>query len=243
MPILKYRPNVGAPWQVVGITGPTFCPQIVVTAPTGSTVTCTKGAIVLNAEEVEGTWTFNVPEYGEWTVHSGLLATSVIIDSVKQYSLELSMEQVINYTMLYDGDLGEAGFSGANTCSSITGGYNYNNYTLQGSGYSFSGTPSMNSDNFSVGFSTPSANRQTQGITSVNKIDLTPYTGLIGDGISTDYIVSHNLNTQDIIVQFRQVSDNKQVTLENSIIDNNRISITTQTILSNDSIKVLIYKM
>ena len=76
-----------------------------------------------------------------------------------------------------------------------------------------------------------------------SKLQGRTYTGLIGDGISTDYIVSHNLNTQNIIVQFRQVSDNKQVILDNSIIDNNRISITTQTILSNDSIKVLIYKM
>jgi len=183
MPVLKYRPYVGAPWQVVGTTSAGLLPQIIVTAPTGSVVTCSKGSTVLNTEEVDGTWTFNVPEYGEWTVYSELLTASVTIDSVKQYSLELSMEQVVNYTMIYDGDLGEAGFSGANTCPSVTGGYNYNNYTLQGSGYSFSGTPSMNSDNFTAGFNTPSGNRHAQGITSINKIDLTPYTGLIGDGI------------------------------------------------------------
>ena len=39
-------------------------PQIVVTAPTGSTVTATLGDKVLNAAEVDGTWTFDIPAYG-----------------------------------------------------------------------------------------------------------------------------------------------------------------------------------
>ena len=115
MPILKYRPSVGAPWQVVGITGPTFCPQIVVTAPTESTVTCTKGATVLNTEEVEGTWTFNVPEYGTWdVVVDGKITDSVVVDVVKQYQGMGPLSQVIGYTMLYDyGD----------ECTDITGGW------------------------------------------------------------------------------------------------------------------------
>ena len=59
MPVLKYRPDVKSPWQVVGITGQKqvvgMFPQIIVTAPTGSTITCSKGSTVLNAEEVNGT--------------------------------------------------------------------------------------------------------------------------------------------------------------------------------------------
>ena len=87
MPVLKYRPSVGAPWQVVGITGQTIgmFPQIIVTAPTGSTVTCSKGSTVLHAEEVNGTWTFNVPEYGEWIVSDGILSIVVVVDAVKQF--------------------------------------------------------------------------------------------------------------------------------------------------------------
>lgn len=88
MPVLKYRDKVGSPWQVVGITGQTIgmFPQIIVTAPTGSTVTCSKGGKVLTTEEVGGKWTFNVPEYGEWTVSDGTSSDIVVVDAVKQFS-------------------------------------------------------------------------------------------------------------------------------------------------------------
>lgn len=66
-----------------------FCPKIVVTAPTGSTVTCKKGDTVLNAEEVNRTWTFNVTEYGEWTVAGNGRSVVVPVDTVKQYNVPL----------------------------------------------------------------------------------------------------------------------------------------------------------
>ena len=40
---------------------------IVVTAPTGSTVTCTKGNVVKKAEEKSGTWIFAGLDVGTWT--------------------------------------------------------------------------------------------------------------------------------------------------------------------------------
>ena len=96
-----------------GFTGG-ILPQIIVAAPSGSTVTCTKGETVLTAQEVEGTWTFDVPEYGDWTVSDGDVSKTVVIDSVKIYNERL-YEQVVNYTMLYDyGD----------ECADITGGWN-----------------------------------------------------------------------------------------------------------------------
>ena len=110
MPVLKYRPNVGSPWQVVGITGQKqvvgMFPQIIVTAPTGSTVTCTKGSTVLNAEEVDDTWTFNVTEYGEWEIKSIGTSGSITklrckVDTVKRYTVTL-FEQIVNYKMLYE---------------------------------------------------------------------------------------------------------------------------------------------
>lgn len=64
-----------------------FCPQIVVTAPTGSTVTCRKGDIILTAEEVDGTWTFNVTEYGEWTIVANDGTKAVLVDAVKRYAV------------------------------------------------------------------------------------------------------------------------------------------------------------
>ncbi len=72
-----------------GFTGG-ILPQIIVTAPSGSTVTCTKGTTVLTAQEVSGTWTFNVPEYGEWTVSNGIMSNVVTIDAVKQFHIYLA---------------------------------------------------------------------------------------------------------------------------------------------------------
>lgn len=47
-------------------------PRIVVTAATGSTVTCTKGGTTLTATEVSGKWTFNLNDFGIWTVGATL---------------------------------------------------------------------------------------------------------------------------------------------------------------------------
>lgn len=47
-------------------------PRIVVTAATGSTVTCTKGSTTLTATEVGGKWTFNLNDFGTWTVNATL---------------------------------------------------------------------------------------------------------------------------------------------------------------------------
>ena len=47
-------------------------PRIVVTAATGSTVTCTKGGTTLTAVEVNGKWTFNLNDFGTWTVNATL---------------------------------------------------------------------------------------------------------------------------------------------------------------------------
>ena len=69
-------------------------PQIVVTAPTGSNVTCVKGSTTLTAAEASGTWTFDVPDYGIWTLtatKSGQTATeSVVVDQVKLYTTSLA---------------------------------------------------------------------------------------------------------------------------------------------------------
>ena len=47
-------------------------PRIVVTATTGSTVTCTKGSTTLTATEVDGKWTFNLNDFGTWTLNATL---------------------------------------------------------------------------------------------------------------------------------------------------------------------------
>lgn len=77
---------------------------IVVTAPTGSTVTATKDDITLTAPEVNGTWTFSVPEAGTWTLTAikGSNSSSTTIDVIGSYDAEL----VYNWTATITGNGG-----------------------------------------------------------------------------------------------------------------------------------------
>ena len=63
--------------QGSGGGGASLSPIIVVSAPTGSTVTCRKGSTVLTAEESSGTWSFAIPAYGTWTVTGVSMGTTV----------------------------------------------------------------------------------------------------------------------------------------------------------------------
>ena len=63
--------------QGSGGGGASLSPIIVVSAPTGSTVTCKKGSTVLTAEESSGTWSFAIPAYGTWTVTGVSMGTAV----------------------------------------------------------------------------------------------------------------------------------------------------------------------
>lgn len=68
--------------------------QIVVTAPTGSTVTATLGTKVHTATESGGKWTFDVEDYGTYTIKAtknGQTATdTVTVSVVQQYTATLS---------------------------------------------------------------------------------------------------------------------------------------------------------
>ena len=77
---------------LLGVGG--FKPRIVATAPTGSTVTCAKDSTTLTATEVSGTWTFDLPDYGTWTVTGTLGADTdskaVVVDQVKLYTTSIA---------------------------------------------------------------------------------------------------------------------------------------------------------
>ena len=70
-----------------------FKPQIVVTAPTGSTVTITKGGTTITGTEQSGVWYIDVPDYGTWTVtatKSGSTSVNTVnVTEVKQYPVEV----------------------------------------------------------------------------------------------------------------------------------------------------------
>ena len=82
-----------------------FKPQIVVTAPTGSTVTATLGSKTYDATESSGTWTFDVDEYGVYTVtatlNSDTASEEVEVNTVKQYAVELIYPNI--YGVEWDG--------------------------------------------------------------------------------------------------------------------------------------------
>ena len=90
-------------------------PQIVVTAPTGSTVTCTTpGGIIIQGIEVSGTWTFaDLPGLGTYTINASngtqSKAKSVAVDRIGVYQVSIGYR-------LYLYNLGDE-------CTDVTGGF------------------------------------------------------------------------------------------------------------------------
>ena len=89
MAIINYFPGGG------GAKG--LLPQIVVTVDTGSVITCTDGTTTLTGTST-GSYTFEIPNYGTWTVTATLSGNTasgtVVIDTVKQYAVELAYVKI-----------------------------------------------------------------------------------------------------------------------------------------------------
>ena len=66
---------------------------------------------------------------------------------------------------------------------------------------------------------------------------------IIGDGVSTSFTIRHNLGTQNIIVQFRDVTTNEQLNIANTILDDDRLSVQSTNVLANNSTKVYVYRV
>lgn len=139
-------------------------PRLTVTAPTGSSVTCSRGSTILTATESSGTWVFNLTDYGTWTVAATLngetSSQSVVVDSVKQYSTALSyIDHTLNNNSWADihsvsadganywsvGDRKAVTLSGTVGTQSISGtyyvfilGFNHNS-SIEGNGIQFGG--------------------------------------------------------------------------------------------------------
>ena len=75
---------------------------IVVTAPTGSTVTATLNGTVYTAQEVNGTWTFKVRKFGTYTVTATLDSqtanTTVEVTEKKTYEVALAYTFTVKIT-------------------------------------------------------------------------------------------------------------------------------------------------
>ena len=78
-------------------------PQIVVTVDTGSVITCTNGTTTLTGTST-GSYTFEIPNYGTWTVSATLngktsSTKSIVIDTVKIYPITLGYIHIYGFTI------------------------------------------------------------------------------------------------------------------------------------------------
>lgn len=82
---------------------------IIVSAPTGSTVTATLDGTVYTAQEVNGTWTFKVRKFGVYTVkatRSGQSAQqNVNVTQATTYRVTLNYVQYVNVVITGNGEV------------------------------------------------------------------------------------------------------------------------------------------
>ena len=71
-------------------------PRIVVSVKTGTTVTCSKGATTLTATSVDGKCSFNVNDYGVWTVATDSDTQTVNVEFVQLYEVTLKYVGALN---------------------------------------------------------------------------------------------------------------------------------------------------
>lgn len=74
----------------------------------------------------------------------------------------------------------------------------------------------------------------------INKIKTSKYSTDIGDGEDTEFTVTHNLGTDDIIITVRDNTTKEQVFVSNVIIDDNTIKIKLDTIIEENALNVTI---
>lgn len=96
---------------------------------------------------------------------------------------EINTDQLVNYLMLYDGSLGEAGENGANVCADVTGGFS----KMVSSG---SATLTYNANN--VYFANVGTGTNSTAFMTNNSIDMTEYSLLCGKSLpnTSNYISS-----------------------------------------------------
>lgn len=97
---MPQKRNGGSDGEIVWVdaSGVGVGAQIIVTAPTGSTVTATLGGTTLTATEESGTWTFDIYEFGDWAVtavKTGMSnSATVSVTKAQQYQIEIELVQI-----------------------------------------------------------------------------------------------------------------------------------------------------
>ena len=87
--------------------------SIVVTYPTGSTLTCTLGSKVLTAKDTSGKWVFGLPSIGDWVVEavSGSKSTSKTVSITDEGQVE-TVELTYQFVLYENGVLYNESLSG-----------------------------------------------------------------------------------------------------------------------------------
>lgn len=107
----------------VGVSGAV----IIVTAPTGSTVTATLEGVVYTAQEVNGKWTFKVRKFGTYTINATLgdqkASTTVEVTEKKTYDVTLTYALSVSIS----GKLSASGQNCYVQINNVIYGNNFNN--------------------------------------------------------------------------------------------------------------------
>ena len=153
-----------------GVGGDFTKSVIIVTAPTGSTVTCTKGTTVKTATEKNGEWWFKNLDIGTWTV------TATLDDQTAVKTVTLEQLTVVYLTMRYGVlyENGESVVQFVNTATSNLGGYTNNANAGTNKGSVTFGDSSISLHCYEVS----GGNNSAQFIGSSDKIDLSSYATL-----------------------------------------------------------------
>lgn len=144
-------------------------PQIVVTAPTGSIVTCTTpGGIIIQGVEISGTWTFaDLPGLGTYTVNAALgtqsKTKSVVVDRAGMFEVNI-------FYRLYLYNLGDE-------CVDVTGGWTNQDYKYTADGVEINCDPAEKRED-NIYFWLSFYGLKAIGFGTSNQIDFTGYSKL-----------------------------------------------------------------
>ena len=101
----------------------------------------------------------------------------------------------------------------------------------------------LKADSYTTGSYNPTQDYHPATKKYVDDRAISSYTTTLGDNISTTFTVTHNLNSSNIIVQFRNSTTGEQLYIDNSIIDNNTIRVNTSVVYDINDLQVFILKI
>ena len=111
-----------------------YAGTIVITAPTGSTVTATLGGKVYSAAEVSGKWTFKVRKKGTYTIKavkgSQSATASVAVTTKKTYTATLTYVTYVSYRVNGSGVYSGSGNANGETVATANGSASAGMYTV-----------------------------------------------------------------------------------------------------------------